>query len=213
MRVEVNPGAIFGRWKVVRYLGKGPSRSCMYLCRCECGTERSIRATVLNTGRTKSCGCLGLQNAHAACFKHGHATDGRQSTEYSTWDAMIQRCTNSKNKRFHDYGGRGISVCERWMRFDNFLADMGTRPPGMTLDRKNNDGNYEPGNCRWTTRRQQQLNQRLSSRNTSGFKGVSRKRGRWVAKLGSRYLGCFLFKENASAAYVKALTTATTCTP
>jgi hypothetical protein len=94
--------------------------------------------------------------------KHGGAGRGRKTRAYHSWDAMIQRCTNPKTKAFKDYGGRGITICERWQHsFKNFLADMGEPPVGQTLDRfPDNDGNYEPTNCRWATRKQQNNNQR-----------------------------------------------------
>lgn len=91
--------------------------------------------------------------------KHGHTSRGWRSPEYDCWRNMIQRCTNPKSVGFHRYGGRGIVVCDRWLTFENFLADMGEIPKkGLTLERKNNDGNYEPGNCRWATRKEQSRN-------------------------------------------------------
>jgi hypothetical protein len=89
-------------------------------------------------------------------FKHGYK--GR--TEFIIWCAMRQRCLNPRNQAYKDYGGRGIKICKRWSDFKNFLKDMGTRPAGKTLDRKNNDGNYTPKNCRWATPRQQSRNRR-----------------------------------------------------
>lgn len=97
-------------------------------------------------------------------WKHGFGGDGaRRHPVYKIWDAMIQRCTNPKNKRYKDYGGRGIKVCERWRDFAKFFSDVGDRPtPQHQLDRKNNDGDYSPENCRWATRKEQQRNMRTN---------------------------------------------------
>src|SRR3990167_2507751 len=102
---------------------------------------------------------MGNQNG----LKHGHKTHGKQSGTYTTWADMLQRCTNPKNAGYKYWGGRGIDVCVRWRGvdgFDAFLADMGERPDGLSIDRIDNDGNYEPANCRWATPQEQRLNQR-----------------------------------------------------
>jgi len=130
-------------------------------CRCDyqgCGNKVVVRGSHLCARKeaTVSCGCYN----RAQHIKHGHSIRG-QSPTYSSWAAMMARCFNPENKHYADYGGRGITVCDRWRSFENFLADMGERPPGKTLDRfPDGDGNYEPGNCRWATPSEQVRNSR-----------------------------------------------------
>lgn len=108
-----------------------------------------------------------LEDVNNPHFKHGHRKGGK-SREYMSWQAMVCRCTNHNREYFKHYGGRGITVCDRWLNsFVDFLADMGPRPEGMTLDRINVDGNYEPGNCRWATAKEQTNNKRQLNQNVS----------------------------------------------
>jgi hypothetical protein len=132
---------------------------------CDCGNTTIARTVDVRRGFKRSCGCL-MKETSALTAKM-NATHGMVGTsEYNTWAHIIQRCTNPLNSGWKCYGARGISVCERWLKFENFLADMGQRPaPHLSIDRINNDGNYEPSNCRWATRKQQ-MNNRQPYRNT-----------------------------------------------
>lgn len=116
--------------------------------------------------------------------EHGHASGGRVSLTYQVWDSMKQRCENPNAQAYPSYGGRGIKICKRWHKFKNFLADMGEKPTGKQLDRKNNDGNYEPSNCRWATRKQQANNRRNSRKIT--YKGKTRTVAQWSQRLGMK---------------------------
>jgi hypothetical protein len=122
-----------------------------WLCRCDCGECVKVQAGHLQSGHTRSCGCLKREKAKIqgeASLLHGHAQEGRSPT-YESWRAMKERCTYSSHPLYHRYGGRGVKVCDSWASFANFLADMGERPEGYTISRLNHDGDYEPSNCEW----------------------------------------------------------------
>jgi hypothetical protein len=145
-------GRRFGRWRVVGYAGNRQWR-----CICDCGTHRIVYGEALRTSRSKSCGCLRRELSKQRLTTHGMTN----TRAHRIWIAMRQRCFNERNYKYADYGGRGITVHESWCRsFEAFFADMGPCPPGYSIDRIDNDGDYEPGNTKWSTCSDQRKNQR-----------------------------------------------------
>jgi len=172
-------GKKFGRWSVVAYAGRSKGKHSLWDCICECGTEKTVLGLHVVRGASKSCGCLSSETTAKRNISHGMTG----TPEHQTWQRMKQRCLYKKISNYHDYGGRGIKICDRWKdSFENFLADMGNKPSQKhSIDRIDNNGNYEPGNCRWATRTEQNRNTRQNRLLT--FQGKTQCVSEWADEL------------------------------
>jgi hypothetical protein len=175
-------GQQFGEWTVIKYAGRRGPTHYRWLCRCSCGTEKEVRRSNLIDGSSKHCG----HSVGDRVRKHGLY----ESPVYKIWSAMKRRCFKPTCQEFKNYGARGITVCERWLKFENFFADMGHPPPKYTLERKDNNGPYSPENCLWANRHQQARNYRRNRWIT--FNGETLVITDWAARIG---IGLTAFKK------------------
>lgn len=161
----------------VENVGKQPA----WLCRCDCGTEKTILGMHLRAGKPVDCGCGYVERQRASHVRHG-MTD---TPEWKSWKAMLDRCLNENHPSWEHYGGRGIKICKRWLTFENFYADMGSRPAGYSLDRIDNSRGYSPANCRWATDHEQQNNRRSNVHLT--LDGKTKTLKEWATHFGVDY--------------------------
>lgn len=170
-------GEIFGKLAVIGFAGN-KNRYGQWFCKCECGNITKVYAISLKSGDTNSCGCIHIDGLVDRVTIHGHSRASGKSSTYTSWNNMVNRCKNPNVPNYSDYGGRGIKVCDRWLKFENFLADMGEKPKRTSIERINNNGDYEPGNCRWATNKEQQNNKRNNRLIT--FNGKTQTMAQWA---------------------------------
>lgn len=177
-RVRNLSGQRFGRLLAIGPIARRKNGHTVYLCGCDCGHERRVTCSNLKSGHSTSCGCYQLEMVSAA-----NSTHGRSKTKlYSVWMQMRQRCYLKSAHNYKWYGGRGIKVCERWASFENFVSDMGSCPPGYSIDRIDVDGDYEPSNCRWVSSYAQAQNTRQVR--LVSFNGQTQSISEWERDLG-----------------------------
>lgn len=177
-RIDIS-GQRFNFLTALRRVGatKDKGQNSLWECRCECGNKKVLQIGSLKNGTTKSCGCMKPKLISASRTTHGITN----TDIFRIWQGIRTRCENPRSKSFRRYGGRGIRLCEQWHDVTAFAADMGERPPGMSVERIDNDGNYSPENCRWATRREQQNNIRTNTKLT--YRGARRTVAEWSREL------------------------------
>lgn len=175
-------GQSFNRWTVIARAENSAAGQTRWLCRCTCGNEAVVQAAALKNNHSKSCGCLKVETTVKRFTKHGYAKAGVYSPTYGSWAAMVARCTNPNHDAYPYYGGSGIKVCQRWLDFSNFIADLGEKPEGYSIERRDVKLGYEPGNCYWATLIEQARNKRTNTILT--VDGISRTIAEWSEKTG-----------------------------
>lgn len=173
-------GHKFNMLTVIAYAGRVKKDQFWY-CKCDCGGISRTKSYNLKTAKTKSCGCMVAEWASKRSKTHGN-TVNENKVMYRIWRGMFSRCNNEKSDSYRYYGARGIKVCDRWMEFRNFIEDMGERPDGMSIDRINVDGNYEPSNCRWAD-----LSTQANNKTNSAYHIIDGEKltvSQWAAKRG-----------------------------
>lgn len=174
-------GRVYERLTVIKFLGV-TKRRAIWLCQCSCGNKTKVCTSYLQSGKTRSCGCLKRELTLARTRTHGKT----KTAEYGIWAGMMARCFNPNNDHYNSYGARGIKVCDKWKEFINFFNDMGLRPSdAYSIDRINVNGNYELSNCRWILKVEQQRNTQKSIHIT--WQGTTMCLREWAAKLGIEY--------------------------
>lgn len=171
-------GQKHGRLTVIEMAGRNKHNQRLWRCVCDCGNDAEVLGFLLRRGQTQSCGCLHRETTANINKSHGKASD----PVYRIWRSMMDRCHLPTSHAYTRYGGRGIAVCERWHSFENFYADMGDKPQGMSLERIDNDGPYSPENVRWASAKDQ-ANNRRSSRWIE-FNGERKTLAQWCDDLG-----------------------------
>lgn len=197
-------GLRVGRLIVIGIHGRDvKSKQILWNCKCDCGNLKVALGANLRRGTTTSCGCYAYETQVALKTKHNSAISGKETAEYRAWSALRNRCTNINNKNYNNYGGRGITVCERWNKFENFLSDMGEKPSkSHSIDRINVNEGYNPENCRWATAMEQARNRRNKKSNKTGQPGVcwENHTKKWLATISKKLIGRYENIEDAIAA-------------
>jgi hypothetical protein len=185
----ITPGTRFGRWTALDQTQTRtyPSGTSIHfrLCQCDCGTIQVVGENKLRIGHSRSCGCLQAEVTTERSLKHGHSKRGKRTRVYGIWRNILTRCTNPNVPSYEDYGARGITVCERWLTFENFLEDMGEPPNGLTIDRLENSVGYCKENCAWRTPLEQARNTRRNVKLT--FDGLTLTMKEWAERLNISY--------------------------